>query len=669
MTTARDPFCGAFTEAGQPDVDVAPPTFTTPDADGNPVAPFKVVDHCFADTNHEWDGSHEQYADGAMSGFILTNENHGTPPPHPTPGSTSGLRAMQYYGQTELPFYYWLANEFAIGDRYFCSLLGPTWPNRMYLYAASSRGMTDNKLVGFLDTHDGACSTDEDCGLDAPVGTCDNSTSTCAPIGRTIFDYLEQRKIDWKVYSEGTPGWLMTFDAWTLYQGEHEKTLDDYYADAAAGTLPQVAFIDSLIGNEVYDGNDEHPPGTPFLGEAFVANVVDALAKSPNWQSSALFVTYDEHGGLYDHVPPPEACPPGDFQPELPPGGFQADFDRYGVRVPLFVVPPFAKKHYVSHRTYDHTSIMRFIQARFVLPAITNRDANAEAPWDMFDFSAAPHAPPPAIADSDRESGGDRRVRVDLGGVALARSSFRRWHAERCRPTTSVRVPGDREPPVEIECGADEREVRERLREVPEVLSLGAELFAVEADVVRVPEHLFEEEARLVQVPHPRQTLDVPERAHRERPLARRQAVGEVLPHGVAVHERVRDELSLDRAQRGEPPRIGRGDEAHERHEQSGRVDRLAPGGLEERAPTRVPEPSEDIPVNGVANPMPSRDRCRERAAHREPHRTVDRHPAEDPRVQELAPPASALPDALVRPLPVVTYPIHQTANVSPEVE
>ncbi len=384
-------------EAGQPDVDVAPPTFTNPDAEGNAVAPFKVVDHCFVDTNHEWDGSHEQYADGAMSGFILTNENHGTPPPHPKADSMSGLRAMQYYDQAELPFYYWLANEFAIGDRYFCSLLGPTWPNRMYLYAASSRGMTENKIVSFLDTHEGSCATDEECGLDAPVGTCDKQAGTCAPIGRTIFDYLEQRKIDWKVYSEGTPGWLMTFDAWSTYQVEHQKTLADYYADAAAGTLPQVAFIDSLIGYEAFDGNDEHPPGTPFLGELFTANVVDALTKSPNWSRSALFVTYDEHGGLYDHVPPPNACPPGDFPAELAPGGFPGEFDRYGFRVPLFVVSPYAKKHFVSHQTYDHTSIMRFIQARFVLPAITNRDANAEAPWDMFDFASPPHASPPAI--------------------------------------------------------------------------------------------------------------------------------------------------------------------------------------------------------------------------------------------------------------------------------
>lgn len=405
-------------QAGQPDVEVAPADFTNPDADGMPVAPFHDTSYCFVDTDHEWKGSHEQYNDGAMDGFVLTNDVHGTAPPHPLPDSMSGRRAMSYYDQTDLPFYYWVANEFAIADHYFCSLLGPTWPNREYLYAASSRGATSNYVATFIDwkgqcSEDSECggaqgscyvgscidqcTKDEDCGRDAPVGTCNRDKGACSPVGRTIFDYLDQRKIEWKVYSGGTPGWLLTIEAWNKFQAEHQKTLEDYYADAAAGTLPAVAFVDSHIGDERYDQDDEHPPATPQVGQRFVAEIVKALTESPNWSSSAMFLLYDEHGGLWDHVPPPKACHPNDVETFISEGDPVAEFDRYGFRVPMMLISPFAKKHYVSHEVYDHTSVLRFIQARFVLPAITDRDANALAPWDMFDFDAAPHGTTPAI--------------------------------------------------------------------------------------------------------------------------------------------------------------------------------------------------------------------------------------------------------------------------------
>jgi len=383
-------------ENGQADVEVAPPTFTNPDKDAMPTAPFHDTAGCFVDTNHEWDGSHEEYDDGKMDGFILANEGHGSAPPHPASDAKSGVRAMSYYDATDIPFYYWLANEFSIADHYHCSLLGPTWPNRMYLYAASSRGAIGNDITEF-NVQGGACSKDADCGVDVPVGTCDASAGKCQPVGRTIFDYMEQRKLDWRVYSSGTPGWGLMFSTWLKYRADHQKTIDDYYADAAAGALPDVAFIDAHLGMEGYAQDDEHPPAMPQPGQRFVAKVVDALTKSPAWSSSALFITYDEHGGLFDHVPPPPACPPGDVDPKLGPGDTVADFDRYGIRVPMMVVSPFAKKHFVGHHVYDHTSIVRFIEARFTLPAITGRDANAEAPWEMFDFDAPPHATPPAV--------------------------------------------------------------------------------------------------------------------------------------------------------------------------------------------------------------------------------------------------------------------------------
>lgn len=351
-------------EYGQPDVEVAPESYTNPDPDGNPVKPFHDTDYCFVDTNHEWNGVHGQYNGGKMDGFYLTNEGSHELPANGTLDMLSGKRALGYYDETDLPFYYWLASEFSIADHYHSSMLGPTYPNRMFLYAATSFGMNANKFP---------------------------------EADKTILDYLEERKVDWKVYSDGVPGFAVFLKQYVKYKDEHFVRLDEYYADAAAGKLPQFAFIDPGLGISAYDHNDEHPPAIAQIGENLSAKVIDALTKSPNWSRSALFLTYDEHGGLYDHVPPPAACPPDDIPIKLQPGDTVAAFDQLGVRVPMMLISPFAKKHFVAHRTYDHTSIVRFIESRFVLPAMTARDANAEAPWEMFDFEAVPHATPPTI--------------------------------------------------------------------------------------------------------------------------------------------------------------------------------------------------------------------------------------------------------------------------------
>ena len=160
------------------------------------------------------------------------------------------------------------------------------------------------------------------------------------------------------------------------------------------------------IHEDVY-GNDEHPPGDIQLGQEFVSDRVHELFESPQWSKLALFITYDEHGGIYDHVVPPAACPPDDIEPVLESDedkAFPGRFDRLGVRVPFIMVSPFAKKAYVSHRTYDHTSITRFIETRFKLPALSNRDANADPMFDLFDFENPPFVQPPQIAPAKVDS-------------------------------------------------------------------------------------------------------------------------------------------------------------------------------------------------------------------------------------------------------------------------
>src|SRR4029077_2809191 len=129
----------------------------------------------------------------------------------------------------------------------------------------------------------------------------------------------------------------------------------------------------------------------------FASRVINALLASPQWPRAALFLTYDEHGGFYDHVPPRPACTPDDVAPALQAGDDPGAYDRYGFRVPMVVVSPFARRQYVSHRVYDHTSILRFIETRFDLPALTRRDAHADAMLRMFDFGTPPFTTPPAL--------------------------------------------------------------------------------------------------------------------------------------------------------------------------------------------------------------------------------------------------------------------------------
>ena len=171
-------------------------------------------------------------------------------------------------------------------------------------------------------------------------------------------------------------------------------TVDDFRSHAATNSLPEVSLIEPNY--ESYTSRfggaptDDHPPANMQHGQQLVYDIVAALmSNQETWKSSALFITYDENGGYYDHVAPPAACEPSRTV-------MQADylFDRYGFRVPLIVVSPYARPGYVSHYITDHTSILRFIQAWKNLGALTARDANAWPLLDMFDFTKTPAAPP-----------------------------------------------------------------------------------------------------------------------------------------------------------------------------------------------------------------------------------------------------------------------------------
>ena len=343
----------------QPDADVAPLDATNPDTDGTPISRFHQTAYCFDDPNHGWDETHEEWDNGKMDGFVIYNYlNNGAP--------ADGKRAMGYYDENDMPFFYSLANTFALADRSFCSLLGPTFPNRAFMEAGSAFGFPDGNLF-------------------------------TQPLNN-VMEILETGKVTWRDYYSSLPTLGLFLDSFSKYL-DNAFLINHFFDDAAAGKLAQVNWVDPQLGDNFGAvRNDLHPPGDMQLGDQFLEQVVSALIASPQWPHMAIIITFDEHGGLYDHVSPPPACPPDNILPMLNPGDQPGAFDRLGIRVPTIVVSPYAKAHYVGHDVYDHTSILRFIEARFILPAMTARDANADPFFDLFDFKQPALLHPPALA-------------------------------------------------------------------------------------------------------------------------------------------------------------------------------------------------------------------------------------------------------------------------------
>lgn len=348
--------------AGQTDVEVASDTWSNPRADGTPVTFHRDTARCIHDTAHDWGEVHRQYNNGAMDGFVTTN-------------NPMGERALTYFTHEDLPFYYSLATTFAMADHYHSSVLGPTWPNRLYFMAGTSFGLAQNVFVA-QDTR-------------------------AHPVSH-LFSRLDDAGLSWKDYAGGprTLGFFPYYGILRTQTRQHFARIEDLLTDLRQGTLPAVSLIEPDFLGAGGERVDEHPPGTPQQGERFVESIVRALMASPAWSRSVLFITYDEHGGFADHVAPPPACEPDDLTPTLNGMPAEGRFDRYGIRVPFMVVSPYARRHFVSHRVYDHTSVLRFIEARFGLPALTRRDANAAIPTDMFDFASPPFMTPPTIAPS-----------------------------------------------------------------------------------------------------------------------------------------------------------------------------------------------------------------------------------------------------------------------------
>jgi phospholipase C len=330
------------------------PLAVNPYPDGRLQHAFRMPTTCqlSGQPSQSWLNSHAQFDGGKLDGFVT---------------SGSGPVSMGYWEQADLPFYYSLASVFPLADRYFCSVLGPTFPNRRYLLAATSIGMINDTVPGLTDY----------------------------PSSGTIFDLLHKAGVPWKDYYSvrSLAPTVALFPPLLAKYPSRIAPVDKFFSDAAAGKLPGVSLVEPDYGTQ-----SEEDPQNIASGEQFAAQVVAAVMQGPGWQNTLLIWTFDEHGGYYDHVIPPSAIAPDNIPPDTDGGPAYQGFARYGFRVPCAVISPWARPHYVSHKVFDHTSICALIETKWNLPAMTWRDANANNMLDMLDLSRPAFRQPPPLA-------------------------------------------------------------------------------------------------------------------------------------------------------------------------------------------------------------------------------------------------------------------------------
>ncbi|MFY9927892.1 MAG: alkaline phosphatase family protein [Streptosporangiaceae bacterium] len=385
--------------------------------------------------SQSWAASRQQWGEGKCDGFVTsaqtvqaqaragTGEEADTAP-------QAARAAMGYWTQDDLPFYYGLAQTFPLADHWFSSCLGPTFPNRRFLIAGTANGLIDDSPYDLMDY----------------------------PRAGTVFDLLTEHGISWVNYHPAASeqsSWrhfarhqykmsrrrllsvgrflpaarnarkdiTFTADIFPLGIGrymEHVRGMDQFFADADHGTLPSFSIVDPD-----FDAYSEENPQDIRKGESFAAEVINRVLHGPGWPRTLLIWLYDEHGGYYDHVPPPAAIPPDDiegravigsrgrletFLRPILPGLVKTKenedagphrYDQYGFRVPAVIVSPYARPGYVCSRVLDHTSVLRLVEEKWNLPPLTARDAAASTPLDALDLDGQPaFAEPPSLPEA-----------------------------------------------------------------------------------------------------------------------------------------------------------------------------------------------------------------------------------------------------------------------------
>jgi phospholipase C len=344
------------------------PRSTNPDGKGNLIRSFRMPSTCQLNgaPGQNWNASHTAWDRGRNEGFV----------------EASGPVAMGYWNQEDLPFYYGLANTFPLSDRWFCSTLAQTYPNRRFFMAGTASGVV-------------ATNTD---------------TLTISPAHGTIFDRFHFFGIPWRNYYTNLPSAAIILQTLTDYPSNFSP-IAQFYTDAAAGTLPPFSLVDPNFDTESEEDNQDIR-----VGEQFASKVINAVMHGPQWNKTLLIWTYDEHGGYYDHVPPPRAVPPDNIPPDIEPTDFQAGYTRYGFRVPAVIVSPYARRNYVSHVVHDHTSILKLIETKWNFEAMTFRDARADNLLDSIDLRRPAFLEPPTLPAPALASGPDSCTPGNPGG-------------------------------------------------------------------------------------------------------------------------------------------------------------------------------------------------------------------------------------------------------------
>lgn len=357
------------------------PAFTIKDYAGNPLPPFHQPTVCIDDLSPAWDEAHHdvdlQGSTYKMDGFAnktAAAESTGNNDPN-------GRRVQGYYNWQDLPYYYELATQYATSDTWYQPELSNTVPNRMYLFAGTSYGTTYPNVI--------------------PTG------AFAQPV---IFDTLTKNNVSWTYYTQGGGAFLGYYDTpgntnWSTDKlGTHYQDISSListFANPNADSmLPSVIYVEKGASN---NGLDEHPgDGNMQNGAAATAGIINAFIASPVYADSIFILTWDDPGGFYDNAPPQPMPAPDSQQPDLTttpsgtvvtPGNFQTT----GIRLPLVVISPWVKPHYVSHVVRDSTAILKLIETRFNLPPLSARDAAQDDMTEMFDFSTPSILTPPAL--------------------------------------------------------------------------------------------------------------------------------------------------------------------------------------------------------------------------------------------------------------------------------
>ncbi|HEY6318667.1 MAG TPA: alkaline phosphatase family protein [Acidimicrobiia bacterium] len=333
------------------------PLATNLDAHGQPVRAFRMPSTCQlrGSPDNSWTPTHVSMNGRRNDGFAK---------------SSSGPVAMGYWTPEDLPFYAGLARTFVLADRWFASIPAKTYPNRYCLLSGTANGLITNTLP----PHE--------------------------PTNGSIMEVFDAHGISWLDYYASTP----TTDLFpNVLSADKAKQVPiaQFFTDAAAGSLPFFSLVEPDYGK-----SSEEDPQDIRVGEQFASKVINAAMHGPGWSKTLLVWCYDESGGYYDHVPPPTAPVPDAVPPNLAPSDVPGGYDRYGFRVPAVVVSPRAKRGHVSSIVYDHTSILRLVETKWNLPALTNRDGHAANLLDCVDlhgtpaFLTPPRLPQPSLATS-----------------------------------------------------------------------------------------------------------------------------------------------------------------------------------------------------------------------------------------------------------------------------